>query len=283
MTNHRQTPKLFSAEPNRRLPLRHGAKSLFPSRSSPNRLSASTTNDILKKRLESGSSNLNTKTRSSRERPESSGSDDGKENEVPGSMTPILAAKNSEDDLNKISGGGSGIGNYSNKSKQTIQPRDESGEVSSPTTSVQAINFKNNLSVTKGRKKNRRASAFAGKLKLRFDDESGMDDDSYANNDEDGSMNCDNNNNDSMKEIEEEEEEEDDSDSDDYDDESECSGDTVVALDENLPTPPPPNATQEELNQYYWKLCYGADTDFEKLTVEIGTWSAMRSAPAKSW
>mmetsp|Transcript_14018 Transcript_14018/g.25300 ORF Transcript_14018/g.25300 Transcript_14018/m.25300 type:complete len:1244 (+) Transcript_14018:189-3920(+) len=66
------------------------------------------------------------------------------------------------------------------------------------------------------------------------------------------------------------------------DDYSEASGDTVVHND--CPPPPPPNATQEDLNRYYWEWCYGPVEDVSATTAlqKSAVSSVMRSAPAKS-
>jgi hypothetical protein len=64
---------------------------------------------------------------------------------------------------------------------------------------------------------------------------------------------------------------------DDTDDTSECSGGTVIAND--FPDPPP-NATEEEMNRYYWLVCYGEKA--QSMMEERGA-VELRSAPAKSW
>lgn len=63
----------------------------------------------------------------------------------------------------------------------------------------------------------------------------------------------------------------------DDDDTSECSGETVVAND--FPDPPV-DATEEEMNRYYWEVCYG-DQAKSLMMQNTGKW--LRSAPAKSW
>lgn len=55
-------------------------------------------------------------------------------------------------------------------------------------------------------------------------------------------------------------------------DASECSGDTVVAIEIEKP---PAGATQEELNQYYWEICYGPGY--------VPPPTVLKSVPTKSW
>lgn len=61
------------------------------------------------------------------------------------------------------------------------------------------------------------------------------------------------------------------------DDTSECSGGTVVAND--FPAPPE-NATEEEMNRYYWEVCYGEQA---ASMMQQSAAKGLRSAPAKSW
>lgn len=64
------------------------------------------------------------------------------------------------------------------------------------------------------------------------------------------------------------------------DDGTECSGDTVVHND--FPSPPK-NATEEEMNLYYWEVCYGERAQEMKSSLEKQKREGLRSAPAKSW
>eukprot|EP00985_Skeletonema_marinoi_P024064 scaffold16474_cov99-Skeletonema_marinoi.AAC.1 len=54
------------------------------------------------------------------------------------------------------------------------------------------------------------------------------------------------------------------------DDGSDCSGDTVVAMEK-----PPAGLTQEELNKYYWEICYGPGY--------VPPPTVLKSVPTKSW
>jgi len=59
-------------------------------------------------------------------------------------------------------------------------------------------------------------------------------------------------------------------DGDGDDDGSDCSGDTVVAMEK-----PPAGLTQEELNKYYWEICYGPGY--------VPPPTVLKSVPTKSW
>lgn len=88
------------------------------------------------------------------------------------------------------------------------------------------------------------------------------------NNDEDES-NCSETNNDEELDGEDIE-----------DDDTECSGGTVVASD--FPEPPV-GATEEEMNRYYWMVCYGENAKEIMESLEKEKKEGLRSAPAKSW
>ena len=64
------------------------------------------------------------------------------------------------------------------------------------------------------------------------------------------------------------------------DDGTECSGGTAVHND--FPSPPN-NATYEEMNQYYWEVCYGERAQEMMDSLEKQKREGLRSAPAKSW
>ena len=61
---------------------------------------------------------------------------------------------------------------------------------------------------------------------------------------------------------------------------SECSGETVIAND--FP-PAPQNATQEEMNLYYWEVCYGDEAGEMMERAKRRGGDGVKSAPAKSW
>jgi hypothetical protein len=69
-------------------------------------------------------------------------------------------------------------------------------------------------------------------------------------------------------------------DEDDDDACSECSGGTVVAND--FPEPPQ-DATEEEMNRYYWEVCYGEQAKSMMEERQQSAAKGLRSAPSKSW
>lgn len=64
------------------------------------------------------------------------------------------------------------------------------------------------------------------------------------------------------------------------DDDTECSGGTVIASD--FPEPPV-GASEEEMNRYYWMVCYGENAKEIMESLEKERKEGLRSAPAKSW
>ena len=182
-----------------------------------------------------------------------------------------------------------------------------SNQTSPLTSSVRNVNFEFD---NRGKKENASTSLLSmGAVRLRYDDD-------CVNDDDDDDDNTTNNNHGGRMEVEHDdvglfdacndascsgdadngnydynnyndEVQDDDEDDDEDEDGSECSGDTVIAQDDNCPPPPPPNATHEQWNQYYWEWCYGPvdapATNLEKRHDVDGSWSAMRCAPSKSW
>jgi uncharacterized phage infection (PIP) family protein YhgE len=67
---------------------------------------------------------------------------------------------------------------------------------------------------------------------------------------------------------------------DDEDSSSESSGGTVVA---NGFPEPPQNATEEEMNLYYWEVCYGEQAQSMIEEKQQSAAEGLRSAPPKSW